>query len=49
MTQPTDKDICKYFEITPQTFCNWKKSNAKEGKKRMLRALREFYIREVLK
>lgn len=49
MKQPTDKDICKYFEITAQTVCNWKKLNAKEGKKRMYKALREFYIREVLK
>lgn len=43
MTQPTDKDMAKFFDITPQTICNYKHIKSKIGKKRMYEALKFYY------
>ena len=43
MTQPTDKDMAKFFDITPQTISNYKHIKSKIGKKRMYEALKFYY------
>lgn len=36
-----DKDIAKFFGITPHTFVNWKKS--KTGRKNLVAATKMYY------
>lgn len=43
--KPTDKNIAKFYDTTPQTLYNWKTSD-KQGTRERYEALKNYFIEQ---